>query len=505
MSSLSEAVTSRPGRGPAILPLAAQAIYLLVVGGALYALRSHWAYDDPYITYRYARNLAQGLGFVYNPAERVLSTTTPLFTLLLAAIVPLWSDIPRAALLIGTISLAAGGLCLWKLGGLWENLPIRWIGLAVYPTFPLLLSTLGSETPLYLALCLAAFVAYAKQRYPACAIFTALAVLTRPDGLLLGVVFASDFLWRTRRPLPWKAIFLFVALSLPWFIFAWMYFGSPLPATLAAKQHQASMEISQGFIPGFLTVAQWYTGLWYIWLEALLALIGAIGVIVAWRIARHWLLLLAWTLFYFLAYGVLGVSRYFWYYAPLVPGILAACGLGLTVLERLGSKLFAGRRLLGPLTMPLLSGVICAALAAGQAYYLWEGRQFQDSRAEVYRAAGEWLQGNTPPDASIGAFEVGIIGYFAQRPMIDFAGLIQPAIAVQLKPGNTYLEAALWAIDSYHPHYLIMDPGAFQEIERRFANQGNALGSLCNPAKKFEGNLYHSPTDLVIYNCTNPQ
>ncbi|HLF80433.1 MAG TPA: hypothetical protein VI410_01595, partial [Anaerolineales bacterium] len=42
------------------------------------------AFDDAYITYRYARNLAHGDGFVYNHGERVLGTTTPLYTILLA-------------------------------------------------------------------------------------------------------------------------------------------------------------------------------------------------------------------------------------------------------------------------------------------------------------------------------------------------------------------------------------------------------------------------------------
>ena len=41
--------------------------------------------DDTYIKYRYAANIATGHGFVYNIGERVLGTTLPLFTLLLAA------------------------------------------------------------------------------------------------------------------------------------------------------------------------------------------------------------------------------------------------------------------------------------------------------------------------------------------------------------------------------------------------------------------------------------
>jgi hypothetical protein len=40
--------------------------------------------DDSYITYRYARNLLAGEGFVFNPGERVLGTTTPLYTSLMA-------------------------------------------------------------------------------------------------------------------------------------------------------------------------------------------------------------------------------------------------------------------------------------------------------------------------------------------------------------------------------------------------------------------------------------
>ena len=41
-------------------------------------------FDDTYITFRYALNLASGFGFVYNIGERVLGTTTPLWTVVLA-------------------------------------------------------------------------------------------------------------------------------------------------------------------------------------------------------------------------------------------------------------------------------------------------------------------------------------------------------------------------------------------------------------------------------------
>ena len=43
-------------------------------------------FDDAYASLRYASNLAHGQGFVFNPGERVLGTTSPLHTLLLAAL-----------------------------------------------------------------------------------------------------------------------------------------------------------------------------------------------------------------------------------------------------------------------------------------------------------------------------------------------------------------------------------------------------------------------------------
>src|ERR1041385_5066495 len=41
--------------------------------------------DDAFITFRYSRNIVEGQGFGYNPGSQVLGTTTPLYTVLMAA------------------------------------------------------------------------------------------------------------------------------------------------------------------------------------------------------------------------------------------------------------------------------------------------------------------------------------------------------------------------------------------------------------------------------------
>ena len=50
-------------------------------------LRRVWVYtvDDAYISFRYARNLVEGLGLVYNPGERIEGYTNFLWTLMAAA------------------------------------------------------------------------------------------------------------------------------------------------------------------------------------------------------------------------------------------------------------------------------------------------------------------------------------------------------------------------------------------------------------------------------------
>ncbi len=201
-------------------------------------------------------------------------------------------------------------------GGLAKQWKMPLAGLAGFlllPAFPLVVSTLGSEVPVYLALALGALWTYSRGHYTWTAVLCACLEFVRPDGVLLPAILSIHYLWKVRGKIPWKALLLFVSLSVLGWGLLWIYFGSPLPATLAAKQAQGAMAISQRFAPGFLTIAGPYTKIWYYWVELALAGLGLI-----WLLYKRspGLILIGWTALYFLAYSVLGVSRYFWYYAP---------------------------------------------------------------------------------------------------------------------------------------------------------------------------------------------
>ena len=474
--------------------------YFLLTTIVLFGVLNSWGYDDPFITYRYAENLHTGLGFVYNAGERVLSTTAPFFALILAGVRFFWANLPRAANLISAISLAAGALFLWDIATQWERPLVGWAALLLYPTFFFLVTTLGSETPLYLALCLGAIASYLRQKYTLSATLLALAILTRGDAAILALVLAADWLLHhlgsptkplSLKLLPWRAVIVGTAILLLWVIFAIPYFGSPLPVTLAVKRAQGLLNISESFAPGFFVIVHPNTNMISFWVETILFFIGA-GFAV-WR-ARPWLLLLIWAGLYFLAYTALGVTRYFWYYAPLVPAIVGMIGLGLEAVKECIPPARAGRRFLAWASILTLAG-----LAIAQGIHLFQIRDNLDPRLTAYRMVGEWLSQNTSPTVAIGTLEVGVIGYYASpRPIIDFAGLIQPEVADLFAPQITYQNTAIWAITMYKPRILVLHSGSFPYLEQTF------VADNCTRAKKFPGKETGYSQDLIIYKCQYP-
>jgi hypothetical protein len=462
-------------------------LWVVLAAGSLFWLFRTYGYDDPYITYRYADNLAHGVGFVYNAGERILSTTTPLYALILAIAGLIGADIPTASNLIGCVSMALGGVAFWRLGEVWRSRAAGAVGLLLYSFFPLMISTLGAETAFYNALILFAFLAYARERDIQAAALLALATFVRADGVLAAVPIAVDVLLVRRRPLPWRAMLAYAALLAPWFLFAWVYFGAPLPVTLAAKQRQGLLSISEPFFTGLLR--QGRDEYWRYPIYRGHFVLAGFGLLFGLARRSPWLLVVGWSLLYIASYSALGVTSYFWYYGPVVPGLVALIGLGVEAIYQFVARA-VGRRC-GIAAAGLLALVLLFPQTAGIRYFA----QNRDPRLASYRAAGEWVRAHTSPDASVGALEVGIIGYYAQRRMIDFAGLLQPEVALRLSPTTSYDDAALWAIQRFQPDYVVFRPGTLPRIA-----QDASLRKRCRLIQELGTPDYAIP--LEIYACS---
>jgi len=198
--------------------------------------------DDAFITFRYARNLLAGLGFVFNPGEHVLGTTTPLYTLLLAGVSGLTrvQSFPWLALWVNALADAVTCVVLVRLGEkLSGRRAVGWAAAWLWAIAPMSVTFAigGMETSIFVLLLTLGADLYLSGKGTAAALTSALLLLTRPDGILFTGPLILDALgrgWRTRRWPRAEALVFSLTLA-PWLIFATLYFGTPIPHSVAAK------------------------------------------------------------------------------------------------------------------------------------------------------------------------------------------------------------------------------------------------------------------------------
>ena len=228
---------------------------LVLLVALFHAWQLRWVAEDAYISLRYARNLVEGHGLVFNIGERVEGYTNFLWTLLLAA--GLSIDIEPALLTqsLGLFFTAMALVCLLRLhrrllGGR-PHVPVAIVGLALNYTWASY-GTSGLETSLLSALIAALFLLLAEWQarsgpprpfepmLAAAGALMALAMMTRPDALLLippAVVLVLRYpASRGRLLRPMASLLLpLVAIYLPYFLWRYGYYGHPFPNTFYAK------------------------------------------------------------------------------------------------------------------------------------------------------------------------------------------------------------------------------------------------------------------------------
>ena len=311
--------------------------------------------DDAFISFRYARNLLEGHGLVFNPGEYVEGYTNFLWVLELAA---LWGGLgippERAAPWLSVVCtvgvVAALGVWLARLPLLRHRWLVAWMAFGLLcssATFAVWTSGGGLETRQFTLFIVGAVVCLSLWRserwgLAAAALSLALAAWTRPEGLLTGLVcigwFAVQSMADAGRPRPdWRRLAWlaapFVVLVAAHYLFRYAYYGEWLPNTYYAKH-----------------VRPWYeSGFRYLWAAALetglylLLPLAAVAARKRWQAYRDGsfalpLLLMGVHMFYVMRIG----GDHFEYrpldfYWPLL-AFPAAVGI-----VHLGSRLAAGR------------------------------------------------------------------------------------------------------------------------------------------------------------------
>lgn len=450
--------------GTAVLPA-----ILLLLGASVwlwFAVSTKFALEDAYITFRYARNIARGAGFVFNPGERVLGTTTPLQTLLLAALGAAFGPerIPSIArLVMPCFGLAAAALAYLALAELGLPRAGAAAGMAVFVLHPLVVRTMlgGMETPLVLFLMALGLYFLAREQAVGATAAAATLVLCRPDGMIWGgMVAGAALLSSYRKPLRQAAVF--AAPILPWVLFATLYFGGALPNSMLAKgvvrpgrEHLLSDPVH------YQRMVEWYvrgTGfargepMFWLWLGLL-----ALGLYAALRASRREVLLIpVYPVIYAVLMYVGRAPKYEWYLTPMLFCSVLVGGMGVGVLTARAANKGIAWRVLGAIGATVVVGVGVAGLARDLPAKLRYNRMVQENEWGLRRGVGIWLRENTSPSATVAMEAIGYQGYFAERRVIDTAGLITPRV-VDMKAStgsNGLLFRRIWT--ELRPDYFVL-------------------------------------------------
>jgi len=456
------------------LERAAWVVALLLCAGLAWPLRAYVT-DDTFIHLQYARHLAAGDGFVFNPGEHVYGSTSPLWVMALAAGMAMGVEGLLVSKILGALATLAA-LFLWaRLARQTITDPrLRALSLVVWAAHAWMSrwSLSGMETPLAVALVLGGWVAYTSterwgERPHAAALLWALAALTRPECTLLLVLWAGlvvlqhglgEGVRRVVRGL-WPA----AVVEGAWLVFARGYFGSFWPNTLAAKAaggvgfaYHLEQWVRQGAIVGATDAT-------------LLLVLVAAGVVLvrrgAWRVATPWTHQLPWMWLVLVPvlYSLRGVPVLSRYLVPLLP-VLA--WLGWCALDRA----LAGAR--ARLVVTIAALVTVGAVT--QNVIVWQRvvRPQVDSFSAGMRASlipwGQWFERHAAPDAIVAAPDIGALGYYGHRRVLDLAGLVTPAMVPVLERMPQEDATARFAFESFaRPEFLVdRAPRAWDLLDR---------------------------------------
>jgi hypothetical protein len=423
--------------------------------------------DDPMISMRYGRNLANGIGLVYNEGERVEGFTNPLFTFLSAGLHLLPVSAPTLPLFVQLTSLLLSVGIMLMLTRFWGDSPQgRSAGLVaaiLYIALPNHSYYAHSGFEVYMVIFIMIFALGKIERLTLPAAFVVgLLPLTHATSLPMWAVLIGGILIVTQRPL--KNRLALAALAVVPFvgyeIFRIAYYHEVLPNTYWLKAGAGSLSQGVHYAGG------WLRSVWP------LALLGTYSLF---AMPGRKMILTAVVLVVHLA-GVVALGGdifpQFRFLFPCSVLLAALTGASILSLRRHFAFLPRGERAYFRLAFAGLMVLILVRKPLAE-YHLNAPDYDEDRRWNIQHIAmGQALRDNTAPDAVVGLFGLGYTGYYSDRLIIDMLGKVDPHIA-RVKPipgriiGHNKLDLD-YVLSSRQPDYVEMEyaPGELGNVER---------------------------------------
>jgi hypothetical protein len=476
-----------PRHTPILLILAAVSLggYLLTAqwefrSAILGGLWGGFPLDDAWIHQTYARNLALHGEWSFIPGQISAGSTSPLWSLLLAPgfwlrVSPYLWTFGLGWLLLAVLA-AVSAITFQKLAP--QRAHLSWLAalLLLFEWHLVWAAGSGMETLLFSVVVLLALSWLVKGAisWLGFGLLVGLSAWVRPDGItLLGpavmVIALQRAAWKSKLRDGLSVALGFILLFAPYLAFNRALAGAWWPNTFFAKQAEYAILRQQPLLARILNQAE-------------LPLIGVGIVLLPGFIYRLWLAvrrkewgLLAGALW---CLGYLGI--YAWrlpvtyqhgrYVIPAMPVYLLWSFTGVLELIDLQAPQML-RRIVGRAWALMVAMVLLGFWFLGARSYAMDVGFIETQMVDAAR----WVSQNTPTNSLIAVHDIGAMGYYGNRDLVDLAGLVSPDVIPFIRDETRLAQY----LDQKEVNYLVTFPDWYPQLV-----QGRQV-LYCGPQNKF--------------------
>jgi len=419
-------------------------IVILLVGFLMTYFNRNYLLDDALIYYRYINNFIEGNGLVYNIGERFNALTSPLYTFLSLSISLITREVENTQNILSGLLLISSSLMLLIINIKLDKVMIGMISSIILVSSKYFYLVTGMETCLFVLLSLVCIYLYFQKKYFFLSIFSSFLFLTRGEGLFLIIILFYFIYKENRSEIKYSYFIIFIFFIVLNYLFNFIYFGNLVPHTLMAKIGQGqsglwgkySFLLSFGYLFGMVLNNQSF----YLMPLVIFSLIGFINHIRE----RFCIIIFIYSCLLTFFYTVINAPNYHWYYSIHFLNFYIFLGYGVyDIFVYLNTKIIKqwAKYLIIFMIFAYPLGIHIQIIILLQ----------NNSKHEKYFETGNWLKNNTPKESKIACLEVGHIGWFSQRYIIDVLGLVSPMNADFL----ARRDFNKW-FDIYKPDYILM-------------------------------------------------
>lgn len=404
--------------------------------------------DDPWIHLTFAKNLVNYHSFSYYKNEMVTAgSTSPLYTLILSVLYIVNKNEMIISYFLGIVSFLLASVMFYKLASYGfpkENI-YALLATLIFVTDKWMnfISVSGMETTMFILFLLIATYYYRKNNAVMIGVSLGVTLWLRPDGLTFILAMLIDYMIKyyisrqgksnenlfSRQDLLKLAI-AFGSIVILYLSMNFWLSGTLLPNTYNAKLAYYSPEFKSRVEFLKFEVFNYLTRGGYL-LIAIGFLFGVLRVLLSLTRKKYHegilYVLFIFTIIFVYWYKLPYAHRFGRYLMPVIPFYILTSVIGFKYIAVIIGKLLNSRRTAIGLIVSLLIVSIVWSLSdyfENKKAYANECKYINDRQV----VTAKWLRENTNENDVIATHDVGAIGFYSDRKIVDIAGLVTPEV-----------------------------------------------------------------------------